>query len=213
MLLKLPSGFRIIVPPFFFWELRSEYGLKIHSRQAFHPEHTTTRLCLELLDLDLKSAPCRSLLDVGCGTGILGLAAAALGVPFVAGLDIDERAVRLSRENAARNGAHETTRWFVGTADALRARFDYVVANLRYSVLLEILDSLMALLDEGGRLIVSGFHDIHWHSIRETLVQGGLQVQDFLSADRSFFGIPPSGSFTWIACRAIKGCTGAGDGS
>ena len=62
--------------------------LHVRRGEAFPPGHPTTRLCLDLLREALAAAAVPSLLDVGCGAGLLGLAAAALGVPRVVGVDI-----------------------------------------------------------------------------------------------------------------------------
>ena len=78
--------------------------LHVSSGEAFPPGHPTTRLCLDLLREALAAASVQSLLDVGCGAGLLSLAAAALGVPRVVGVDISQAAVQVTRENARDNG-------------------------------------------------------------------------------------------------------------
>ncbi|MCK8601766.1 50S ribosomal protein L11 methyltransferase [Desulfoferrobacter suflitae] len=199
MLLKLDSGLKVAISPIFPWELRREELLKVRSDGAFHPDHVTTRLCLRLLDDTLKHAACRSLLDVGCGSGILALAAARLGVPRVVGFDRDIRAVATCLENARANGLLGAVHWFAATPDAVKGRFDCVVANLPYTVLRLILPDLPPLLNPGGHLILSGFHDIQWRPLLEKLIAQGFTLRRQLAGDRSFFGVPPSGSFTWMA--------------
>jgi ribosomal protein L11 methyltransferase len=202
MLLRLSSGTRIGVSPFFFWESRHTGLLRIRGGGVFHPAHVTTRLCLELLESSRPSHPWQSLLDVGCGSGILGLAGAWLGVPLVVGLDIDPRAVRISRENARANRLDQHSHWFIGTLSAVRCRFDCVVANLPYEVILGVLDQALECLAPGGRLILSGFQDIQWHAVADRLHSNGMQILDTRSGDLSFYGVPPSGSFTWMAVLA-----------
>ena len=199
MLLRLSSGSKIAISPFFFWESRDAGLLKIRAASAFHPSHVTTKLCLELLERDLQSFPCRSVLDVGCGSGILALAAARRGVPFVVGLDTDRRAVEISEANAHENHLSESTHWLIGTSTAIRSSFDCILANLPYAILLEVLDDLVRLLNSRGRLILSGFQDIHQYLVAETMAFRNLQVLGTLSGDMTFYGIPPSGSFTWMA--------------
>lgn len=201
MLVKLPSGLKIAVPPIFFWDARGA-DLTIRSRSAFSPKHVTSRLCLELLAEHLGSAPCGRLFDIGCGSGVLALASAVLGVPTVLGLDIDARAIQVSRENAQRNRLDQQCHWFVGTVACVRGGFPCVVANLPYLVLQDILWEIVALIEPGGSLILSGFHDIQWHGLRETLICRGLQIEKECSGDLSFCGEPPSGSYTWMAVRA-----------
>ena len=205
MILRLPSGLKISVPPVFFWESRRA-DLMIRSGSAFYPYHVTSRLCLELLDQHLASGRCKSLVDVGCGSGILALLAASLEVPFVLGFDIDLRAVAVSRANAARNNLMARVQWMAGTAAAVCSRFDCVVANLPYGVILKGADDLGRLLEPGGFLLLSGFHDIHFHEIREKLLSSHIGIEKITSGDHSFYGAPPSGSFTWMAVLARKTC-------
>lgn len=203
MLVRLPSGFKIAIPPIFFWESRGA-DLEVRSRSAFYPSHVTSRLCLQLLDDYLQSTECRALLDIGCGSGVLALTAARKGVPFVAGLDIDLRAVKISRENAMRNGMSDRVHWLAGTVSAVRGRFDCVMANLPYHVICRVMDDIVRLLGPGGSLILSGFHDIQWYAVQPLLASGGLEMENMLSGDLSFCGEPPSGSYTWMAVRALR---------
>jgi ribosomal protein L11 methyltransferase len=138
-------------------------------------------------------------LDVGCGSGILGLTAARLGVPCVVGFDIDIRAVRNSIRNAETNHLGRSSHWFVGTSEVVAGNFDCVVANLPYDLICGILGDLSRLINCGGKLILSGFQDINWGPLSTLLANLGLTVKQLLSGDRSFYGIPPSGSFTWMA--------------
>jgi ribosomal protein L11 methylase PrmA len=204
MRLRLSSGLAIAVSPFFFWEAHHPTELAIRTSGVFHPTHVTTRLCLELLENTLDRFQCQRLLDVGCGCGIFALTAAYRGVPFTLGLDLDQRAVRVSRENARHNRLDARCRWLRGTTSAVHGPFDCVVANLPYAVLLELVGDLAGLLDQSGRLVVSGFQDTDWGAL-DLLVQAhGLTVEDMRSGDYTFYGIPPSGSFTWMAVMAYK---------
>ena len=205
MLLRLNSGLKIAISPIFPWESRNVDLLKIRSARAFYPDHVTTRLCLDLLDSNITDGGCTSLLDVGCGSGILALAAARLGVPFVVGFDIEVKAVRNSIQNAEANDLNCKSHWFVGTSNALTEGFDCVVANLPYQVICGILEDLSRLINYGGQLILSGFQDIDWAPLSKELANLGLSVKKVLSGDRSFYGIPPSGSFTWMAVLLISG--------
>jgi ribosomal protein L11 methylase PrmA len=196
---RLKSGLRIAISPLFPWESRYEDVLKISSTRAFNPDHITTRLCLDLLDTDLIGFKCRSLLDVGCGSGILALAGAQLGSPMVVGLDIDLRAIRQSIRNADANGLNQKCVWLVGTTAAVKGRFDCICANLPGHVLGDNLGDFLRLLNPGGRLILSGFQDIDWGWLSGEVGRLGFALSRMLSGDRSFYGIPPSGSFTWMA--------------
>jgi len=204
MRLKLPSGRRILVSPLLLWESGRDALLKVRTSGVFHPSHVTTRLSLGLLEECLQTRPCETLLDVGCGCGILALAGAAMGVGRVVGADIDWRAVRLSRLNALENGLATATHWIAGSCAAVRGPFQCVVANLPYPVLEDLANDLARLLATDGTLLLSGFQDIDWHGLHARLERQNLEIFRTLSGDFTFYGIPPSGSFTWMAVMAKR---------
>lgn len=116
--------------------------------------HPTTRLCLRWLAASLQ--PGQTVLDYGCGSGILGIAAARLGASAVVGTDVDPQAIEASRANAARNGVSAQ---FV-LADALAPRkFDVVVANILANPLRLLAPALSARVGEGGAIVLSGILD------------------------------------------------------
>lgn len=201
MILRLSSGLTISIPPAFPWESR-KVDLTIRNKSAFNPYHITSRLCLEFLDHCIGTFHCRSLLDVGCGSGILAIAAAAMGVPFVVGLDIDARAINASRFNETKNHLKVTPHWILGTAASIRGGFECVVANLPFDILMEAAADLKRLLLPGGRLILSGFHDIHFHCVRQDILSEDMRIEKWSSGDLSFGDVPPSGSYTWVAVQA-----------
>jgi ribosomal protein L11 methyltransferase len=111
--------------------------------------HPTTRLTLELLQ-ELEPA---GLLDVGCGSGVLSIAAAKLGFSPVVAVDIDEAAVEVTRENARLNGAEVETRELDALTDTLPAA-ELVVANVALDVVERLLPRLTA-----RRVVISGYLD------------------------------------------------------
>jgi ribosomal protein L11 methyltransferase len=113
--------------------------------------HPTTRLCLEWLERAVT--PGVSVLDYGCGSGILGIAAARLGAKDVLGVDIDPKAVAVARDNAARNGV--AVRFDDAAARIVRS-FDLVVANILSNPLKALAPLLCALVRPGGWLALSG---------------------------------------------------------
>ena len=113
--------------------------------------HPTTRLCLEWLERNV-SADC-SLLDYGCGSGILAIAAARLGAGSVAGVDIDPQAVDAARANAERNGV---TALFADSTQPLAGEYDVVVANILSNPLRVLAPAICAHVRSGGRLALSG---------------------------------------------------------
>ncbi|MGC8763813.1 MAG: 50S ribosomal protein L11 methyltransferase [Acidobacteriota bacterium] len=115
-------------------------------------EHYTTASCLRVLEERLQEGT--AVLDVGCGSGILAVAARLLGAAEAVGCDVDPEAVRVARETARRNGV--ALRLFAGGAEAVRGRFGLVVANILAETLSEILPCLREKLAPGGVLVLSG---------------------------------------------------------
>ena len=113
--------------------------------------HPTTRLCLEWL-CEVVTPGC-SVLDYGCGSGILGIAAAKLGAGAVLGIDIDEKAVEAARDNAARN--HAAVR-LQHSAVPVGDTFDLVVANILTNPLCVLAPAISARVAPGGRVALSG---------------------------------------------------------
>ncbi len=113
--------------------------------------HATTRLCLEWLERNVRSG-C-SVLDYGCGSGILTIAAARLGAGNVAGVDIDPLAVEAARANAERNGVMAT---FHDSAQPVAGAYDLVVANILSNPLRLLAPAICAHVRRGGRLALSG---------------------------------------------------------
>ena len=115
--------------------------------------HPTTALCLEWLDgLCLEN---RSMLDYGCGSGVLAIAALKLGCASAVGMDIDPQAVTATRQNAENNAVAANLAVF-GSADAISGQFDVVIANILAGPLVQFADSITSHLAEGGMLALSG---------------------------------------------------------
>lgn len=113
--------------------------------------HPTTRLCLEWLERQVT--PGCSLLDYGCGSGILAIAAARLGAGRVAGVDIDSQAVTAARANAENNGV---TALFADSAQPVAGEYDIVVANILANPLRVLAPAICAHVRSGGQLALSG---------------------------------------------------------
>ena len=155
--------------------------------------HATTTLCLELLDsLDLDG---RAVADVGCGTGVLAIAAAMRGARAV-GVDIDPDAVTVARDNARRNGVEVEV--MVGSVEALRGTADVVVANLVTDVVVALAPRLVAAT--AGILIVSGIGTQRQSRVAAALTGAGATVVAVRERDG------------WLAMQARVTDRGAGTG-
>lgn len=113
--------------------------------------HPTTRLCLEWLERNVSAGD--TVLDYGCGSGILAIAAARLGAAHVAGVDIDPQAVEAAKANAERNGV---TALFADSAAPVAGEYDVVVANILSNPLRVLAPAICAHVRAGGRLALSG---------------------------------------------------------
>ncbi len=120
--------------------------------------HETTRLCLELMDRLLlpEGGGARSFLDVGCGSGILSIAADMLGAAPIAGVDIDPDAVAIAAENWALNGRTGPAPFSATPVAELEAASEVVVGNMLSRIVLSLRADLVRLTAPGGALLVSG---------------------------------------------------------
>lgn len=154
--------------------------------------HDSTRLCLQLLASYLPAQA--NVLDMGCGSGILSVAALMLGAERATGVDIDEVAVRVAKENAEINGVAEKAQFFCGNlADRVdkSSRYQLIFANIVADVILSFLPDMQNLLDEDGVFITSGIIDT-----REQDVQSALQASGFTVIQRL-----ESGGWIGLCCR------------
>lgn len=144
--------------------------------------HPTTRLCLAALEslADRGSlggaAGAASVLDVGCGSGILSIAAAKLGAGKVLALDSDEIAVDATRANAKRNGLARRVRARKGSSPSGEGPFDVVLANLIASVLIALADGLVADTRPGGTLLASGIFENREGDVAAAFTSRGLAI-------------------------------------
>jgi len=152
----------------------------------------------------LKERSYQDLVDVGCGSGVLALAGLKLGIERALALDIDPQALNLSRINGQLNGLASRLMLVKGSAEAVAGCFDLVIANLPMHVLTEKLPELCRLSRGGGGLVLSGFQDLDKPLLQEKLGNQGLNEKTWLSADLTFFGESPTGSFTWMAVHATR---------
>lgn len=142
--------------------------------------HPTTQMCLQALEETIVAG--HTVLDVGTGSGILGIAAAKLGAAVLLGLDVDKVAVKTAVANAAMNDVDFEV--LQGTLDTLPIKkWDVVVVNILAPVIIQLLkeDNLMAFTADEGCLILSGIIDEQAEDVKTAVVQAGGQVMKTLS--------------------------------
>lgn len=153
--------------------------LFIEARNAFGTgTHQTTRMILRrLLAMDLHN---KTVLDCGCGTGILGIAASKFGATEILGYDIDEWSADNASHNAALNGVGNM-RVLLGDASVLEGieeKFDVVIANINRNILVADMSAFCKHLKEGGILVLSGFYEADVPVIEAEAMRYGMRLRD-----------------------------------
>ena len=138
--------------------------------------HPTTRLCLLAVEELAERRPLGRILDVGCGSGILSIAAVKLGGTRALGVDIDPIAVEATVANARHNRVGKRVRAREGTVPSGEGPFDTVLANLIAGVLIEIAPDLAGELVPDGTLIGSGIFIDRERAARRALESAGFEI-------------------------------------
>ena len=159
----------------------------------------TTRLCLDSLREALAARSANCILDVGCGTGVLSLAAAALKAPYVLGLDISWQAAQATRENVSKNRLQGVVQVAQGSTECVKTGFDLVIANLPWEVQMSKVAELDRVAARPARLILSGFRDNQEKQLRERFLNRGWALQRRVVKDFWHPELPAGMSFTWVA--------------
>lgn len=158
--------------------INSQIAIGIEARNAFGTgNHETTQLILsQLVELQVEG---KRVLDCGCGTGILGIAASKLGADEVVAYDIDEWSVKNTEHNAKLNGVNNLN-VMEGDASVLShvcGVFDIVMANINRNTLLQDISNFKEVLNSGGIVIISGFYTEDADLLVEKAKELGLKQQ------------------------------------
>ena len=177
-------GERLIVVPE--WESAKTHGripLILNPGLTFGTgSHATTRLCLTALEKHVT--PGQRVLDLGCGSGILSIAALLLGADHAFACDIDEKCVDVAYENAALNGIGRdkyTVRWGDVLSDKqlrkeMDDQYDIIVANIVSDVIIGLAPQVRPFLKEGGYFLTSGIIDTRAAEVAEKLRDAGWEI-------------------------------------
>ena len=158
--------------------------------------HPTTRMCLDMLADYAAQHPGGNLLDAGCGSGILSLAALRLGLRTAVGVDVDPQAVAVAVDNAAANGLQDRAQFIAGWRDAAGGPFDLIVANIFLGPLVEMMPALRRRLTPDGTLIASGIIAPQEAALTASLKAAGLDVCSRMLTD----------GWIALAARHAQGC-------
>lgn len=137
--------------------------------------HESTKLCLELLDEIIKGG--ETVLDVGCGSGILSISAVSMGSKNAIGSDIDQVAVETAQENAKVNGVADKAVYHVGSfAQGVEGKFDIIFANIVADAIIKFGPNVKELLTDDGYFICSGIIDDRAGEVKRKLMEAGLMI-------------------------------------
>ncbi len=148
----------VIVPSWMRYEpLAGDIVLRLDPGRAFGTgQHASTALATAALEREVAKHPGATVLDVGCGSGILSFASVLFGAPRAIGCDTHAESIEVAIENATLLGFAATTEFFVGTCSDRTIRSELVVANIEAVVLVPIAEVLKQNVLPGGHLILSG---------------------------------------------------------
>ncbi|MHC1778527.1 MAG: 50S ribosomal protein L11 methyltransferase [Lentimicrobium sp.] len=168
-----------------------EYEIVIEPKMSFGTaHHETTALMIEyLVETQVKGL---SVLDMGCGTGILAILAVMRGADKVTAIDNDEWAYRNSLENIERNKTPGIDVYLGDAALLNNKKFDFIIANINRNILLNDMNDYCNSLNSGGTLLMSGFYKQDLSAITNAAESFGLKYQDHKERNN------------WVAARFIS---------
>lgn len=168
----------VIIPP---WVEHKPSGdeivIEINPSLAFGTgHHESTRLCLAGIEELIDSGKVGSMLDVGCGSGVLAICAALLGVPNITGFDMDPVAIKESVKNAEKNSVGGKINFYTGLIDESDGSYDLIVANVYVEPILSMKEAFSERLAERGSLVVSGIPVSRGPEALNGLSEAGFRV-------------------------------------
>lgn len=181
----VPIGNRLLIKPA--WEqVEDTHGravLNLEPGLAFGTgSHPTTRLCLEMLEDYIN--PASTVLDVGCGSGILSIAALLLGAKSAFGVDIDKLAVKTALANAKENGFEPPVFNAVSgnLSENVSGKYSVIVANIVADVIMEFTPQAVEFLKDGGVFITGGIIDSRVEEVKTCFYEHGFDIVEHREA-------------------------------
>jgi ribosomal protein L11 methyltransferase len=175
-----------------------EACLVLKAPRSFPPAHPSTKAALTILNrLEIKKDA--RILDIGCGSGVLGLAAALKNGGTVIGCDIWIGSIPAIKQNSALNQMEDRFKFFLGSVDAVSSQFNLILANLQAPTHMEMFDHYRRLLPlKGDLLVVSGFDDALAGSMEKELAQRGFIVVEQVKVYGTTAALTPESSYIWV---------------
>ena len=137
--------------------------------------HETTKMCIELLEKHCQER--KSMLDIGCGSGILSIVAAKLGFNYVLGIDIDPVAVKVAEENALRNKVEQIVMYKQIIIQNIEIKkYNVVVANIVADVIIDITPTVKGYLSDDGLYIISGIIKDRLNDVKSKLIEENFKI-------------------------------------
>lgn len=159
LLKKVKASPRIVITPP--WEncksAGNEYLIEINPSVAFGTgHHETTTLCIKFIDEIFAENEINTVLDVGCGSGILGICAVKLGADIAVCIDNDFKAARETFLNSLRNKVEKKIYPLTGFLHSVNSKFDLVVSNIYAETLIDLKEEFQKRISDNGLLVLSG---------------------------------------------------------
>lgn len=157
----------------------AEFPITINPKMSFGTgHHSTTALMIKsMLEIDFKD---KTVLDMGCGTGILAILANKLGAATITAVDIDEWAVSNAKENFQLNNIADCELLQGGAELISGKKFDIILANINRNILINDMHAYAASLKTGGILLISGVYNTNLEQIQQAAEKSGLTYKSYI---------------------------------
>ncbi len=143
--------------------------------------HPTTKLCIQALEKIFKEGNVKTALDVGCGSGVLSIASAALGAEHIVGVDIDNAITLEANSNTEKNGFSSKINIVLGSVEDVPGEFDLVVANILIDSILAISEELIKRTSPSGTILLSGIKDEQKQRAINRFTELGYKLEEVFS--------------------------------
>ena len=188
----LVDDFCWVYAPFHGTNANAKYNILIEPKMSFGTaHHATTYMMISLLrDEDITN---KTVLDMGSGTAVLAILAEMRGAKYVEAIDNDEWAYNNALENIENNNC-KNIKAILGDASALTAdkKFQLIIANINRNILLRDMKHYIAVLEQGGTLLLSGFYEHDIPAIRQETEGNGMKFETYKERNE------------WVACKFTK---------